>query len=108
MNVFAGGEPIADIHIVGSYIKGIHMPEDQVPLAIDEFPALFIAAACAEGQTVLTGAAELRVKESDRIQVMADGLKVMGIDCTPTDDGIIIEGKASNWRLVSNLRRWRN
>ena len=49
------------------------MPEDQVPLAIDEFPALFIAAACAEGQTILTGAAELRVKESDRIQVMADG-----------------------------------
>ena len=72
----AGGEPIADIHIKGSRtLKGIHMPEDQVPLAIDEFPALFIAAACAEGQTVLTGAAELRVKESDRIQVMADGLK---------------------------------
>ena len=90
----AGGEPIADIHIKGSRtLKGIHMPEDQVPLAIDEFPALFIAAACAEGQTVLTGAAELRVKESDRIQVMADGLKIMGIDCTPTEDGIIIEGK---------------
>ena len=90
----AGGEPIADIRIQGSRsLKGIHMPEDQVPLAIDEFPALFIAAACAEGQTILTGAAELRVKESDRIQVMADGLKIMGIDCTPTDDGIIIEGK---------------
>ncbi|MFI7808427.1 bifunctional prephenate dehydrogenase/3-phosphoshikimate 1-carboxyvinyltransferase, partial [Acinetobacter baumannii] len=77
-------------------LKGIHMPEDQVPLAIDEFPALFIAAACAEGQTVLTGAAELRVKESDRIQVMADGLKIMGIDCTPTEDGIIIEGKGKS------------
>ena len=90
----AGGEPIADIRIRGTRtLKGIHMPEDQVPLAIDEFPALFIAAACAEGQTILTGAAELRVKESDRIQVMADGLKTMGIDCTPTDDGIIIEGK---------------
>jgi 3-phosphoshikimate 1-carboxyvinyltransferase len=93
----AGGEPIADIHIKGSRtLKGIHMPEDQVPLAIDEFPALFIAAACAEGQTILTGAAELRVKESDRIQVMADGLKIMGIDCTPTDDGIIIEGKGKS------------
>ncbi len=93
----AGGEPIADIRIRGSRtLKGIHMPEDQVPLAIDEFPALFIAAACAEGQTVLTGAAELRVKESDRIQVMADGLKIMGIDCTPTDDGIIIEGKGKS------------
>ncbi len=90
----AGGEPIADIRIRGSRtLKGIHMPEDQVPLAIDEFPALFIAAACAEGETVLTGAAELRVKESDRIQVMADGLKLLGIECTPTDDGIIIQGK---------------
>ncbi|CAM4346041.1 bifunctional prephenate dehydrogenase/3-phosphoshikimate 1-carboxyvinyltransferase [Acinetobacter pragensis] len=99
----AGGEPIADIRIRGSRtLKGIHMPEDQVPLAIDEFPALFIAAACAEGQTILTGAAELRVKESDRIQVMANGLKIMGIDCTPTDDGIIIEGKgkAGEWGAI--------
>ena len=99
----AGGEPIADIRIRGSRtLKGIHVPEDQVPLAIDEFPALFIAAACAEGQTVLTSAAELRVKESDRIQVMADGLKTMGIDCTPTDDGIIIQGKgkAGDWSAV--------
>ena len=99
----AGGEPIADIRIKGTRtLKGIHMPEDQVPLAIDEFPALFIAAACAEGQTILTGAAELRVKESDRIQVMADGLKTMGIDCTPTDDGIVIEGqgKAGDWSAI--------
>ncbi|MEN8351362.1 bifunctional prephenate dehydrogenase/3-phosphoshikimate 1-carboxyvinyltransferase [Acinetobacter towneri] len=99
----AGGEPIADIRIRGSRtLKGIHVPEDQVPLAIDEFPALFIAAACAEGETVLTGAAELRVKESDRIQVMADGLKTMGIDCTPTDDGIIIQGKgkAGDWSAI--------
>ena len=99
----AGGEPIADIRIRGTRtLKGIHMPEDQVPLAIDEFPSLFIAAACAEGQTILTGAAELRVKESDRIQVMADGLKTMGIDCTPTADGIIIEGKgkAGEWGAI--------
>lgn len=99
----AGGEPIADIRIRGTRtLKGIHMPEDQVPLAIDEFPALFIAAACAEGQTVLTGAAELRVKESDRIQVMADGLKIMGIDCTPTEDGIIIQGqgKTGDWSPI--------
>ncbi|WP_445116153.1 bifunctional prephenate dehydrogenase/3-phosphoshikimate 1-carboxyvinyltransferase [Acinetobacter sp. WZC-1] len=99
----AGGEPIADIRIRGTRtLKGIHMPEDQVPLAIDEFPALFIAAACAEGQTILTGAAELRVKESDRIQVMADGLKTMGIDCTPTEDGIIIQGrgKSGDWSPI--------
>ncbi len=89
----AGGEPVADIRIQASVLKGIHIPEDQVPLAIDEFPAIFIAAACAEGQTILTGAAELRVKESDRIQVMADGLIALGINCTPTPDGMIIEGK---------------
>ena len=98
----AGGEPIADIRIRASQLKGIHIPEDQVPLAIDEFPAIFIAAACATGQTVLTGAAELRVKESDRIQVMADGLKTLGIDCTPTEDGIVIQGKGKEgeWQPV--------
>jgi 3-phosphoshikimate 1-carboxyvinyltransferase len=89
----AGGEPVADIRIQASSLKGIHIPEDQVPLAIDEFPVLFVAAACAEGQTILTGAAELRVKESDRIQVMADGLHALGIDCTPTPDGMVIQGK---------------
>lgn len=101
----AGGEPIADIRIRATRtLKGIHIPEDQVPLAIDEFPALFIAAACAEGRTVLTGAAELRVKESDRIQVMADGLQAMGIECTPTEDGIIIEGKgkSGDWSTIFN------
>jgi 3-phosphoshikimate 1-carboxyvinyltransferase len=63
-----------------------------VPLAIDEFPALFVAAACAEGTTTLTGAEELRVKESDRIQAMADGLQILGIDAQSTADGIIITG----------------
>lgn len=87
-----GGEPVADIRIQGSKLKGIHIPEALVPLAIDEFPVLFIAAACAEGTTVLTGAEELRVKESDRIQVMADGLTTLGIKASPTDDGMIIEG----------------
>lgn len=98
----AGGEPVADIRIRANTLKGIHIPEDQVPLAIDEFPAIFIAAACATGQTVLTGAAELRVKESDRIQVMADGLKTLGINCTPTEDGIIIEGKGNTneWQPI--------
>jgi len=87
-----GGEPVADIRIQGGKLKGIHIPEEQVPLAIDEFPVLFIAAACAEGTTVLTGAEELRVKESDRIQVMADGLTTLGVKATPTEDGMIIEG----------------
>ncbi|SEH08531.1 3-phosphoshikimate 1-carboxyvinyltransferase [Candidatus Venteria ishoeyi] len=87
-----GGEPVADIQVRASQLRGIQIPEAQVPLAIDEFPAIFIAAACAEGETVLTGAEELRVKESDRIAVMADGLTVLGIDCQVTDDGIIIQG----------------
>jgi len=88
----AGGEPVADLHIRSSRLKGIEIPEDQVPLAIDEFPVLFVAAACAEGETILTGAEELRVKESDRIQVMADGLVALGIDAQPTPDGMIIQG----------------
>ncbi|WP_298635373.1 bifunctional prephenate dehydrogenase/3-phosphoshikimate 1-carboxyvinyltransferase [uncultured Umboniibacter sp.] len=87
-----GGEPVADLHIQYAPLKGIDIPEDQVPLAIDEFPVLFIAAACAEGKTVLTGAEELRVKESDRIQVMADGLQALGVNATATPDGMIIHG----------------
>ncbi len=87
-----GGEPVADLRVRGGApLRGIEIPEALVPLAIDEFPALFIAAACAEGRTVLTGARELRVKESDRIQVMADGLQTLGVSATPTDDGIVIE-----------------
>jgi 3-phosphoshikimate 1-carboxyvinyltransferase len=87
-----GGEPVADIRVRSAPLKGINIPEQLVPLAIDEFPSIFIAAACAKGQTVLTGAEELRVKESDRIQVMADGLKILGVPAEPTADGIIIEG----------------
>lgn len=87
-----GGEPVADIRVRYAPLKGIKIPEDQVPLAIDEFPALFVAAACAEGTTILTGAEELRVKESDRIQAMADGLQILGIDAQSTTDGIIITG----------------
>lgn len=90
-----GGEPVADIRVRYAPLHGIDIPEEQVPLAIDEFPALFIAAACAEGRTVLRGAEELRVKESDRIQVMADGLHTLGIAATPTPDGIVIEGASA-------------
>ncbi|MEE1922820.1 bifunctional prephenate dehydrogenase/3-phosphoshikimate 1-carboxyvinyltransferase [Pseudomonas sp. 148P] len=87
-----GGEPVADLLVRGAKLKGIEIPEHLVPLAIDEFPVLFVAAACAEGRTVLRGAEELRVKESDRIQVMADGLLALGVKCEPTPDGIIIDG----------------
>ena len=87
-----GGEPVGDLRVRAAPLRGIRIPEDQVPLAIDEFPALFVAAACAEGETVLTGAEELRVKESDRIQVMADGLAALGVGARPTPDGIRIQG----------------
>jgi len=85
------GEPVADIRVKSAQLKGIDIPEELVPLAIDEFPAIFVAAACASSVTRLTGAEELRVKESDRIQVMADGLLTLGIDVEPTPDGIVIQ-----------------
>ena len=87
-----GGEPVADLRIRHADLHGIDIPEDEVPLAIDEFPALFIAAACARGTTTLRGAAELRVKESDRIAAMAEGLDTLGVQNEPTPDGIVIEG----------------
>ena len=87
-----GGEPVADIRVRSALLKGIDIPVDQVPLAIDEMPVLFIAAACAEGRTVLRGAEELRVKESDRIASMAEGLTTLGIKNDVRDDGIAIEG----------------
>ena len=87
-----GNEPVADIRVRNHALHGIHISPQLVPSAIDEFPAIFIAAACAEGQTVLRGAGELRVKESDRIQVMAAGLQSMGIRTHSTDDGLMIEG----------------
>jgi 3-phosphoshikimate 1-carboxyvinyltransferase len=96
INIFnervVSGEPVADIQVRSSQLHGIDIPEHLVPLAIDEFPVLFVAAACAQGQTRLTGAKELRVKESDRIQVMADGLQILGVAAQPTDDGMIIQG----------------
>ncbi len=89
-----GGEPVADLRVRYAPLSGIQIPEDQVPLAIDEFPALFIAASCAQGTTTLSGAEELRVKESDRIQAMVDGLLTLGIDIQGTEDGAIIKGGA--------------
>jgi 3-phosphoshikimate 1-carboxyvinyltransferase len=86
-----GGEPVADIRVRSSRLKGIQIPENLVPLAIDEFPVLFIAAACASGETRLTGAGELRVKESDRIQAMADGLQALGVHAIATPDGMVIQ-----------------
>ncbi|MDN3526351.1 bifunctional prephenate dehydrogenase/3-phosphoshikimate 1-carboxyvinyltransferase [Halomonas sabkhae] len=88
-----GGEPVADLHVRYAPLHGIDIPADQVPLAIDEFPALFVAAANAEGVTRLRDAGELRVKESDRLQAMADGFARLGVEHTLYDEGIDIMGR---------------
>lgn len=86
------GEPVADIRIQSAHLQGIRIPANQVSLAIDEFPVLFVAAACAQGVTELTGAEELKVKESDRLEVMAKGLQALGVNVSASGDGIRIEG----------------
>ena len=87
-----GGETVADLVVRHASLKGIAVPAEHVPDMIDEFPALFIAAACAEGATTIRGAAELRVKESDRIATMAAGLRSLGIVADETPDGATIHG----------------
>ncbi len=89
-------EPVVDLTVRHAQLRGIEIPADLVPLAIDEFPVLFVAAACADGVTRLQGAEELRVKESDRIQVMADNLQCLGIDAKATEDGMIVTGGVLN------------
>ena len=87
-----GGEPVADLVVRYAPLKGARIPEELVPDMIDEFPALFVAAAAAEGQTVVTGAAELRVKESDRLAAMATGLRALGMQVDETEDGATLHG----------------
>ncbi|MEM7542602.1 MAG: 3-phosphoshikimate 1-carboxyvinyltransferase [Pseudomonadota bacterium] len=87
-----GHEPIADVRIRESRLRAIEVPRELVPLAIDEFPVLFVAAACARGTTIVRGAGELRHKESDRIAVMAEGLTTLGIESETFEDGIAISG----------------
>jgi 3-phosphoshikimate 1-carboxyvinyltransferase len=85
-----GGEPVADLIVRYAPLHGIEVPEAIVPDMIDEFPALFVAAACAQGPTVVRGAAELRVKESDRLAAMANGLRALGLRVDETPDGATI------------------
>ncbi|WP_401735406.1 3-phosphoshikimate 1-carboxyvinyltransferase [Stenotrophomonas muris] len=89
-----GGEPVADLVVRYAPLKGARIPEALVPDMIDEFPALFVAAAAAEGQTVVSGAAELRVKESDRLAAMATGLRALGMQVDETEDGATLHGGA--------------
>jgi len=88
-----GGEPVADLHVrAPAQLRGVPIGHDLVALAIDEMPAVFVAAACAKGETVVTGAAELRVKESDRIAAMCDGLTALGVEVEARPDGARIVG----------------
>jgi 3-phosphoshikimate 1-carboxyvinyltransferase len=89
----SGAEPVADLKIRASKLRGVAVPADLVALAIDEIPVLFIAAACAEGETVVSGAEELRVKESDRIAAMSAGLHTLGVVHSVMPDGMRIEGR---------------
>jgi 3-phosphoshikimate 1-carboxyvinyltransferase len=88
-------EPLADIEVHKSALRGITVPEALVPLAIDELPVFFIAAACANGETLVRGALELRVKESDRLEAMATGLASLGVEHQLLPDGLWIRGAES-------------
>ena len=98
----AGDEPVADLVVRSSALHGIDVAPELVPLAIDEFPALFIAAACARGVTRVRGAAELRVKESDRLGAMAEGLRALGVRVRSVADGMDIHGGEISGGTVSS------
>jgi 3-phosphoshikimate 1-carboxyvinyltransferase len=91
-----GGEPVADLTVRHSPLTGIEVPPDLAPSMIDEFPVLFVAAAFAAGTTIMRGLDELRVKESDRITVMAAGLTACGISCEELPDGLIVHGSGGD------------
>ena len=98
-----GGEPVADLVVRHAPLHGIAVPEALVADMIDEFPILAVAAACAQGTTVVSGAAELRVKESDRIAAMADGLRALGGQVETRPDGVRIEGGALRGGTIASL-----
>lgn len=97
-----GGEPVADLVVCHAPLRGIEVPAGHVADMIDEFPVLFIAAACAEGATRIRGAAELRVKESDRIAVMAKGLRALGVAVEETPDGAMVKGGSLGGGVVAS------
>lgn len=87
-----GGEPVADLHVRHSVLRGVEVPPDRVPSMVDEFPILFVAAALAQGRSIMRGLDELRVKESDRIHMMAKGLRAIGAQVEELEDGLVIDG----------------
>ena len=90
-----GGEEVADIRVRSSRLKGVKVPKERAPSMIDEYPVLAVAAAFAEGKTVMEGLAELRVKESDRLAAVANGLKKNGVDCEEGKDFLVVIGDPS-------------
>lgn len=91
----AGGEPTADLLVKHSSLHGTVVEGDIIPTLIDEIPMIAVMAACAEGRTIIRDAAELKVKETNRIDTVTEGLRAMGADITPTEDGMVIEGGAA-------------
>ena len=87
-----GGEDVADLRIRASDLKGVSVPADRAPFMIDEYPVLAIAAAFAQGETMMEGLGELRVKESDRLAAVASGLLANGVDCTEGDTSLAVRG----------------
>ncbi|WP_018013258.1 3-phosphoshikimate 1-carboxyvinyltransferase [Sinorhizobium medicae] len=89
----AGGEDVADLRVRYSELKGVTVPEERAPSMIDEYPVLAVAAAFAEGATVMNGLEELRVKESDRLSAVAEGLKLNGVDCDEGEASLVVRGR---------------
>ncbi|MBB3612968.1 3-phosphoshikimate 1-carboxyvinyltransferase [Rhizobium sp. BK602] len=89
----AGGEDVADLRVRSSALKGVTVPAERAPSMIDEYPVLAVAAAFAEGTTLMLGLEELRVKESDRLAAVAEGLTLNGVDCTETRDSLSVRGR---------------
>src|SRR5207244_7159406 len=87
-----GGEPVADLHVRAGPLAGAEIPPERAPSMIDEYPILAIVAACARGRTVMRGLAELRVKESDRLTGIAEGLQRCGVRVTVEGDDLIVDG----------------
>ena len=88
----AGGEPVADLRVRAGTLRGAEIPPERAPSMIDEYPILAVAAACARGRTVMRGLAELRVKESDRLAGIAEGLARCGVAVAVEGDDLIVEG----------------
>lgn len=98
-----GGEDVADIRVRFSHLKGIKVPKERAPSMIDEYPILAVAAVFAEGQTIMEGIEELRVKESDRLSAVANGLKANGVECTEGKDFLIVTGSPEGKHLGGGM-----